>query len=74
MPSNHVTPSNHIEKLKKEQPNYVINLESTDDRNAVDKFHNPYEKMSTAQFTIDCEIIRRWMNAFLKDERVGKFP
>jgi len=52
----------------------VINVESVDDRNPVDKYHNPYEKMTPQQFVLDCEIIRRWINGFLKDEKVGKFP
>ena len=63
------------EKPRKDQShNYVVNLESVDDRNPVDKFHNPYDKMTVQQFVLDCEIIRRWINTFFKDEKVGKFP
>jgi hypothetical protein len=68
-------PAGYVDKNRKDQPsNYLINLESVDDRNAVDKYHNPYDKANIQQFSMDCEIIRRWINGFLKDEKVGKFP
>lgn len=43
VPSTHQPPLSYIDKSRKDQPmNYIINLESIDDRNAVDKYHNPY--------------------------------
>ena len=51
-----------------------VNLRSIDTRNIIDKLHNQYEQISEADYQLTCEVIRRWINTLLKDEKVMRFP
>lgn len=59
---------------KFENINDTINLRNVDTRNIFDRIHNYYEQISESDYSLPCEIIRRWINTFLKDERVIHFP
>ena len=60
--------------FKLESVNETVNARSIDTRNIIDKLHNYYEQVIENDYQLPCEIIRRWINTFLKDEKVIRFP
>ena len=52
IPSHNVNIVCSLDSKVKTNQNYIINVESTDDRNPIDKVHNSYENMVPNQ--LDC--------------------
>lgn len=59
---------------KLETLNESITLRSIDTRNIIDKLHNHYDQVTEADYHLPCEVIRRWINTILKDDKVMRFP
>lgn len=53
---------------------YTIWLKSNDGRNLIDRYHSHYDELSSESLSLSCRIVKRWINFFLREERVREFP
>jgi len=44
----------------------VVNLKINDGRNIIDRYHSIYDDLTIESFSLDCRIIKRWLNNFFR--------
>lgn len=61
-------------KNREEATLLSVALRTNDGRNIIDRYHSLYDEMTVNSFTIDCRILKRWLNNFFREEKVRDFP